>query len=515
MTISKPSVTINLVPANETVSTGPQKVLIIGQKLTEGTASAGVLVEDIGNDNSWDDLFGDQSMIASMVRAFRRINKVTRLDAIPVADATGTNASAAVSFSGTATATTKFYVSVGGTYDYKLEVVVTNGDTADTIASALTDAINDAKKLAYTAAFSSGICTVTYIHTGEEGNYSNIRVEGSIPGVTITLAGFSGGATQPVLSTVFNLVQDERYQTIVWPTSYNRAIVLNNFLDGRFNVNNIILDGVMIQTAIDTKANLKTLGNSLNSQSAVITGLKGINDPLWKGNGAQEAPYVISSYIAALRSLRLTEGSNLTNYVTTTTGSLDTIGGPAIASLPYFNTPLDFITNIPVGKSFSPAEVDELANAGISSIGNNRSNNTVILGDLVTTYKTDNAGNEDLTFKYLNNVDVASTTREYFSNNIRKQYSQCRLTEGDLVPNRSMANAASIGGFLDQLYNEASGTGLVLLQRGEAARNFFKTNRTITLNLKLGQALITMQVPIVTQLRDLTATMQIAFSTNS
>jgi len=54
-----------------------------------------------------------------------------------------------------------------------------------------------------------------------------------------------------------------------------------------------------------------------------------------------------------------------------------------------------------------------------------------------------------------------------------------------------------------------------LLQRGEAARNFFKDNRTITLNMKLGQVLITMQTPIVTQLREVIAPMQIAFSTSS
>lgn len=136
-------------------------------------------------------------------------------------------------------------------------------------------------------------------------------------------------------------------------------------------------------------------------------------------------------------------------------------------------------------------------------------------GDLVTSYKTDNAGNPDITFGYLNNVDVSSNVREYFFNNLKKEYAQCRLTEGDLLPNRAMANAKSIGAFLDKLYDELSGPDYLLVQRGEAARKFFKDNRSITLTMSEGKVTITMKVPIVTQLREIIATMQIAFSTNS
>lgn len=514
MTISRPKVTINLVPANEAVSTGPQRVLIVGQ-MSQGNAVAGELVEDVGNANEWDALFGQKSMVAGMVRAFRKINRVTRVDVIPLADAVGSNSTSTISLSGEATASGKYYLTVGSYLDHRVEIVVDDGDTADIVATEIAARITAMPNVPVTASAASGVVTITYIHDGEEGNYMNIRLEGTVAGLAPSVAAFTGGATNPTLTTMFNQISDERYQTIVWPTSYNRSIILTNLLDQRFNVNNIILDGIMIQTAVDNKTNLKALANALNSQCGVIMGLKSVNDSMWKGNGAQEIPHIVSSYVAALRSLRLTQGSNIAKYVTTTTGSLDTFGGPALASLPYFNTPMDYLPSIPVGKGFSPSDIEELVDSGISTLGNNRSINKVILGDLVTTYKTDSAGNADVTFKYLNNVDVASAVREYFSNNLRKQYAQCRLTEGDLIPNRSIANAASIGGYLDKLYSDLSGTDFVLLQKGEAARKFFKENRNVSLNLRDGRVTVTMQVPIVTQLREIIATMQIAFSTNS
>jgi hypothetical protein len=76
-----------------------------------------------------------------------------------------------------------------------------------------------------------------------------------------------------------------------------------------------------------------------------------------------------------------------------------------------------------------------------------------------------------------------------------------------------MANDLTIINYCEKLYQDLSGVDYVLVQAGEEAFKFFKDNITVTLDLATGRATIQMTVPIVTQLREILATMKIAFST--
>ena len=158
-------------------------------------------------------------------------------------------------------------------------------------------------------------------------------------------------------------------------------------------------------------------------------------------------------------------------------------------------------------------EIDSLNTSGISTIGNNRAGNQVILGEQVTTYKTDSAGNPDVSFKFLNFVDTSSNAREFFVNNYRNVYAQSRLTGGDLIPGRDMANQASIEATTIGFYNTLSGADFVLTQAGEEARRFFIQNLIVSLDLATGTVTVDMGTPLVTQLRNLFGTMRIVFST--
>lgn len=517
MTISKPSVSVTILPANQSISTAPHRVLIVGQMKTTGTAAQNALTENIDNSGGEDALFGADSMVAAMVRAFRRRNKVTALDVIAFTDASGTNASGTVAFSGTAaSASGTYYVTVGSYTNHRYELTVTAADTPTEIGDALVALIAADTKAPFSAVNTTGSVAITYDHDGLEGNYTGLRVEGSVAGITVAVTAFASGATQPtaLANTMWSLIGDQRYQTIVWPTSYSRTIVLDDLLEDRWNVSNDVLDGMCIQCMIDTKANIVTAADAINLKTGFGIALKKIADTYFKGNMAQEFGYVVAAQVAALRALRLTEGANLSGYVNANVGPNDIYGGPALASLPYFNTPLYDLPVIPTGKGFTITEIEELRAAGIGTLGNNPANNTVIMGECLTYYKTDSAGNEDVTFSFVNAVDTASQVREYFVNNLRSQFSQCRLTEGDLIPNRSIANQKSIEAFMDKLFLELGSEDYVLVQSGEAARKFFKANRSVSLNMALGKVTINMQVPIVTQLREIVATMQIAFSVN-
>ena len=97
---NNPIVNGQVLSANQGQTIAEIKALIIANKLPAGTATADVILENVLNDATvWDLGFGEDSVAASMTRAFREVNtgrKQTRLDVIPVddngsaVDATGT-----------------------------------------------------------------------------------------------------------------------------------------------------------------------------------------------------------------------------------------------------------------------------------------------------------------------------------------------------------------------------------------------------------------------------------------
>ena len=82
-----------------------------------------------------------------------------------------------------------------------------------------------------------------------------------------------------------------------------------------------------------------------------------------------------------------------------------------------------------------------------------------------------------------------------------------------MLKGRDMANDLTIAAYCEKLYQDLSGPDYVLLQAGATALKFFKSNLVVTLTMATGKASIQMTVPIVTQLREILATMKIAFST--
>lgn len=514
MATSLPYVTATLSPSTPSPSLGEQRVLIVGSMIT-GTATSGELIQNIGNDAEENALFGRNSQLAGMVRAFKEINKVTAIDAIGITDnGSGVAAAGAVAFSGTASAAGTLYITVGSYVNHRYAVAVASGDTATEIGETFEGLVNADLNAPFTALNTTGTVALTADNDGTEGNFFTIRVEGTVAGVTPSVTAFTSGATNPVVTTLFDVIDGIRYQTIVYPSSWTVS-ALTTLLDSRFNTDNSIMDGVGIITSTDTYANLVTAGDSYNTQNLTLIGNRTIADTLYKGSALMELNGVISAQFAAIRSLRLTEDANIASYVTSTNGALDYFGGAAIASLPYFNTPFYNLPLIPIAKQFDLEETQGLNDAGVSILNNNLQNTRIIADQILTTYKTNAAGVEDPTWKYLEYVDTSSAVREYFFNALKGNYAQTRLTEGDLQPGRNMANAQTIAAYIDGLYTTLAGSEYVLVQAGETAFSYFKSNRTVTLNLATGTATVNMVVPIVAQLRQFIVPIQISFSTSS
>ncbi len=515
MTIAKPDVTASLRADGVTVGLAPERLLFVGQKIG-GTATSGALVENILNDNSWDTLFGEDSPIAAAIRRARRRNGVTIFDAIAFDDAGGgVDATGIFTITGTASeaGTLTFYAGSKKFNDYKIAVADT--DTPTAIGDKLVTAITADSKALVTAANVVGVVTLTAKSAGTFGNTIGLKVEGSVAGVANVVTGMTGGATDPVLTGLFDVVGLQRYQGIVWQYQDDLAEV-TDFLDPRFNVANDVLDGRAFVGSTDTLSNHLSALGSLNSKSLCVNTDKLINDADYVGPNILEVPFVKVAEFAAIRAAKRTDEFVLGDLVIARSPR-DSFGGAWQNSKPYFNTPFADLMTPDTGDSFTEVEATQLKDAGGWIIDSNRPGTAVIAGEVVTTYKTDNAGNPDPTFGFLNYVDTSTTGREYIVNNTRAKYPQFRAAGGALIPGVDSANEASVAAYVAELNADLGALGLVNTGVGTVNGKQidydkeFSDNLTVTLNPVTGKFFVSCKLYIVVQLRGITYDLAVAF----
>lgn len=504
-----PRLNFSLIAGKTELSTAPIKALFIGQKLASGSATSGSLVENIGVAKQEDALFGEDSMIAAMIRVARKVNKNTRFDAIPLDDdGDAAKALSPITFAGVATSAGTITTTVGSKLNHTFSLPVAIGDTSTEVAAAIDPIIDADPQVPVVATNLAGTLTLTAKNGGTVGNDIGLEVSGDVAGITFTVPAMAGGATDPVLTNLFDVVGTERYQTIIWPQNYDLTVI-KTFLDGRINVNKRILDGVAIIGKFDTFANINALVLAENTRTLVFVGNEIIADPFEKAGSILELPYVMGAHHAALRTLRLTPGANIANIVTSTSPR-DRIGGVRLNSLPYFNTPFQFLPIMKIGKGFDDFEVATLTASGFSVLGNNTGRTSIIMGEMVTTSKTDAASNPDITFKFLNFGDTSSASREILFVNNQLRFSQSRLTSG--TPGDGLENADTIRAFNNSLFRIMGNSDNLLVPAGSEAEAFFDLNMIISINDATGTANITQKLPILTQLREMNNVIEVVFT---
>lgn len=518
MSVIYPKIPFNIIPAALREVAEDQKILFVGQKTAAGTAFSGALYPNISNSpldgaTEWDTRFGKDSMIATMIRAAKKINKISRFDAISLDDDGGAVAAIGnITITDTVSQNATLYLTIGSRKNNRYEIdIIASTDTPTTVGDKVEAAITADNTALVTANNVAGVVTFTAVNKGIEGNKITIRVEDNLSGLSYAITAMSGGTTNPDLTNLFDVVGNLRYQTIVWPSTYDLDTV-QDFLDGRFNAGIRIEDGIAIVSITDTLANLKivSLSTDRNSQSLAIHYNRLVNLAHYKGSALQEMDYVIAAQFGAIRALRMTDGAAISSFVDATEGAEDAYGGIAIASLPYFNTPFDNLPPIDHAHEWLDEEQEEIIEAGGFILGNNLAANKIIAGRVTTTYRTNDVGDPDVSFKYMNYVDTVSVVRWYFHENLRQRFRQSRLTIGDVISGRNMANASIIQGALLGFYKDLA--DFALLVAGEAARKRFLDNLTIKIDLAENKATVYMVTEIVTQLETIAVTMQIAFS---
>lgn len=512
--ISKPDVNISLSPSTSLVEVGAHKDLIICQT-PNATANALVTGIDDYTQTELNALLGAGSYARVMVQRWLDANKIgnnigASLDMIVLQEgAASTAATITLAFSGTATADGTISLSILSSKLYNKSVSITTGDTATVAGAAVTTAYASTTA-PFTVADATGTVTITATDTGTIGNDYGVEITGIPAGLSVVITGATGGTVAPTVTDVMDLVGTTRYQGVLWPSDLKASLdEITDFLDNRFNVSNDILDGVAFMGEVDTLANLKTTVNAVNSASLVVMG-----NNIVSSSTSKDGPEIVhpadwtAAEFMAIRARRLTEDASISSVVTTV-ASTDQFGGKHTASLPYFNTPLD---DTPITTSvnlFTSAEQAELNTAGYTVYGPNKPVTDSIMGTVVTTYKTDAAGNANNSFKYLNYVDTASKCREFIFVNFKSIFAQSRLTDGDLVGGLAMENAASIKAVYKRLLEELKDDALI--RRGSVSDQLVEDNTTVVLDLENRKATINSVLPIVTQLETINMPLRLTF----
>ena len=510
---SLPQITAQLLAAQGLTGPDPWRLLIVGQTGTDGSAVEKTAYQDIQNLTNAQiiALFGTKSeLTARIFRTLSVLNGTVSLWVIALTAASGTAATFAQTLTGTATQAGNLVVKVIDEYSYTITVSVAVGDTAAVAAQNLKTAISAITSVPCTVTGAAAALTYTANDVGTLGNKFTVLASSVPAGLVCPSGQFSAGATDPTnIATTFDNVSATRFQAIQWPwqTTYT---AVKNFLEARNVINNAYLQGVAYIGYDDTEANIKTALNGVtpvNSPNLCFIGNRTVSTvsqiltpPDWR-----------AVEFMAIEALRMTPGVAIGQYITVSS-PLDTFGGPALASLAYYNTPLAKTSVTDPSPLFSQTEQNSAVADGFTVIGVNESKTSMIMGEVVTTYKFNTKGQPDVSFKYLNYIRTGYLALEIMFKSLKSDFSQYRLTQGDVIAGRAMANKNSIVADILNIFKRLGSQDFVLCQAGKDAESYFYNNLLVSIDMANGTVTASGLLPIVTQLRKINLTFQMSFT---
>jgi phage tail sheath gpL-like len=217
---------INFAQGAASLGTATYPILLVGNKSTAGDATVNTVVYGPNSNSplplssSADAIarFGQGAELHRMWRRVTKVNTVTPIYAIAVAESVGAAATQALTFATTATAngTARYYVG-----DEFVDTPITSGDTAIVIAGNVAASINSKLDWAVTAANSgTAICTLTAKNLGLRGNWlrGSCVISGSGVGTTSSItaqAFFTGGTTADTSTTALATILPLSFYYIV------------------------------------------------------------------------------------------------------------------------------------------------------------------------------------------------------------------------------------------------------------------------------------------------------------
>ncbi len=406
--------------------TMPHKIAVIGQKLAAGTAGANTPISATSYAQA-KTLFGAGSQLAFMADAIFKNNKRADVDFFPLAEVgNGTKATGKLSVSVSTAESGTIALMIAGK---RIAVPVSAGQTAAQIATAIVAAITaKASDLPVTAVVNGTNnyeVDITCNWKGTTGNKIDIRhsyYQGeALPGgVTVTITDMASGATDPDVQDALDLFLETHYTEVI--SAYTDSANLTAFVAAMAarDVATVQLDGYVFAAADDTHGNLTTLGNLKNSKHLLIMGYKNSPTPPWEWAAALGTK---CSFEASLDPAKPVQTVELVGILP-----------PAQAD------------------RFTAEERDLLLFDGISTFTVD-ANGSVRIERVITTYKTNPAGADDVSYLNWETVATLSYLRYDFRNIFLRKYPRFKLaddgnrfSEGQeiMTPKTAKAEAVSI-----------------------------------------------------------------------
>ncbi len=403
----------------------PVKALLIGQKLAAGTALAETQYTVTSADQVAN-LAGAGSMLHRMAIKWFRNNQTTDAVIIALADAVGTQATQKINISGTASANGELDLYVNGD---RFAVAVTEGDDADDIGAAVVAAITADPFVGVTAAYLTGVVTLTARNKGVAAGDIDARLNyyagEQVPaGVTVAIGDYAAGTVDPDVQDALAVVGDVWFNVICsgYPDATNMG-ALEDFLEAQAGPM-VQKDGVFYVCKKDTRANLITFATNSgrNSQFAVL--IAGTSQP------------AATFEIAAAYAARVAESIQ---------------DDPAV---PLHRMTLTGILPVGVNDRWTLIERNQLALSGVATLSND---NGVQTEATVTMYLKNSAGAADIAYQFQNTLFILMRLRYRFVNRILTRYPRAKLADnadrvrsGQQIITPDVGRAEALAWFLEE-----------------------------------------------------------------
>ncbi len=396
--------------ATATDVTGP--ALLIGQRLSTGAVAEGVATL-ITSAPQAAEAFGPGSQLAFMAAAYLRNDPTGELWAIALDDADAAAAATkTITVAGPATGDGTISLYIAGRL---VEVAVSDEDTATEIATAIAAAVTaQGTKLPMTAASADEVVTLTARNKGTAGNALDVRTnyqgasagEGDVPGVTLTIAAGTAGATDPDYADAVDAMGDELFDYIALGLSTTAALdAISAELDSRYGWARGLY-GTLFAVRQDTVGNLQTAGALRNSIFEVTPGITSSPTPPWE--------------LAAMVTAQAARSAN------------------EMPSRPWHTLPL--VGAVPPARPdrHTLLEQQTLTGVGITTfavVGRGASGGTLTIGREVTTYQSDQFGSEDATYQDPQRVITAFRSARRMKSRLQRKFSRFNIVD-DGTPTR-------------------------------------------------------------------------------
>ena len=289
-----------------------QRALLIGQKLSAGSATAGEPVQ-VSSEAMAKSLFGQGSMLAAMMRLYRANDNFGEVWCLPVDDAgAGVAATKTVTVSGSASAAGTVSLYVAGR---RVQAGVDNGAAATAVAAAIAASVAAAPDLPVTAGAAAGVVTLTARHKGALGNDIDVRLnyrgalggETTPAGLTIAVADGATGTGDPDIGTALAALGDEEYDFVAcaYTDTTNLDAIKDEWDDqtGRWSWSRQVY-GHVFAAHVATQAGLTTFGNARNDPHVSVLGVHASPTPPWEWAAAFCATAAVALGIDPARSLQ-------------------------------------------------------------------------------------------------------------------------------------------------------------------------------------------------------------------